>query len=75
MSLTTFAIVFVCIFLPIGLGVAICRALRVREFTFRTVMVLLTISFALAPFLGKIIQDERRTPGGPMPNNGSRPRM
>ncbi len=58
MSFTTFAIVFVCIFLPIGLGVVICRALRVREFTFRTVMVLLTISFALAPFLGKIIQDE-----------------
>src|SRR5260370_40933751 len=59
MSFTPFAIFLVCLVVPIGLGVGICRALRVREFTFRAAMVLLSISFALVPFLGKIVQDER----------------
>ena len=58
MSLTPVAIFLAIILIPIGLGIGICRALRVREFTLRAVMVLISISVALWPFLRKIVQDE-----------------
>ncbi|MGE5194872.1 MAG: protein translocase subunit SecD, partial [Deltaproteobacteria bacterium] len=45
--------------LPFALGVGLCRALRVREFSMRTAWVLFFIFFALIPFARKIVQEER----------------
>jgi SecD/SecF fusion protein len=44
---------------PFALGFAICRALRVKEFTARTCWVLASIFLAFAPFATKIVQEER----------------
>jgi SecD/SecF fusion protein len=44
---------------PFVLGIAICRALRVREFSARTCWVLLSITVAFAPFVRRIVQEER----------------
>jgi len=45
--------------LPIALGMAICRALRVKEFSARTAGVLLSIFLGFLPFAWKIVQEER----------------
>ncbi len=45
--------------LPFAMGFAICRAMRVKDFTAKTAWVLFFIFFALAPFVGKIVQEER----------------
>ncbi len=44
---------------PFLLGFAICRAMRVKDFTARTCWVLASIFLAFAPFARKIVQDER----------------
>lgn len=59
MSLTPLLMFLVFLVLPIALGIAICRALRVKEFTTRTCWVLFSISAAMSPFGAKIVQDER----------------
>jgi len=45
--------------IPVALGIGICRALKVKEFTGRTCGVLLSIFIAMAPFAGKIVQEEK----------------
>jgi len=44
---------------PFALGIGICRALRVREFSTRAAWVLFSIIIALFPFATKIVQEER----------------
>src|SRR5262249_33460957 len=44
---------------PFLLGFGICRALRVKEFSMRTSLVLLSIFVGLYPFVSKIVQEEK----------------
>src|SRR5260221_12910740 len=44
---------------PFALGIGICRALRVKEFSTRASWVLFSIIIAIAPFAAKIVQVER----------------
>jgi SecD/SecF fusion protein len=46
--------------IPFALGIAICKALRVKDFTLKLSWVLFSIFLALAPFAAKIVQTERR---------------
>src|SRR5579872_1764309 len=45
--------------IPFALGIAICRSLRVKDFTAKTAWVLFSIFLAMAPFVNKIVQEER----------------
>jgi SecD/SecF fusion protein len=44
---------------PFLLGYGICRALRVKEFSMRSSLVLLSIFVGLYPFVSKIVQEEK----------------
>lgn len=44
---------------PFLLGIGICRALRVKEYSTKTAWVLFSIFLAFAPFASKIVQEER----------------
>jgi len=58
-SLTVLAWLIVFVVAPFALGIGICRALRVREFSARLGWVMFSIFLAFAPFASRIVQTER----------------
>jgi SecD/SecF fusion protein len=65
--LTVIAWLLVFLVAPFAVGIGICRALRVKEFSTRLSWVLFSVLMAMAPFASKIVQTERlgfQTPEG-----------